>query len=88
MFKNKHKSRFKTTYKNIVWSQTCHWNIPRFIEDATANIPDSGFKVDGILISGKTDQDHLANLEKVFRVLKEIVAMLKQKFMHVFLPKR
>ena len=59
-----------------------------FIENAAANIPYSGFKVDGILISGKTDHDHLANIEKVFRVLKEIGAMLKQKFMYIFLPKR
>ena len=38
----------------------------RFIENALANIPYTAIKVDDILISGKTDADHLENIENVF----------------------
>ena len=51
----------------------------RFIENALANIPYTAVKVDDILISGKTDTDHLENIEKVFRVLKEIGATVNKK---------
>ena len=51
----------------------------RFIENALANIPYTAVKVDDILISGKTDTDHLENIEKVFRVLKEIGATANKK---------
>ena len=50
-----------------------------FIENALANIPYTAVKADDILISGKTDLDHLENIEKVFRVLKEIGATVKKK---------
>ena len=42
----------------------------RFIENALANIQYAAVKVDDILISGKTNTDHLENIEKVFRILK------------------
>ena len=42
----------------------------RFIENAFANIPYTAVKVDDILISGKTDTDHLENIEKVFKSIK------------------
>ena len=38
----------------------------RFIENALANIPYTAIKADDILISGKTDADHLENIENVF----------------------
>ena len=43
----------------------------RFIENALANIPYTAVKIDDILISSKTNTDHLENIEKVFRVLKQ-----------------
>ena len=51
----------------------------RFIENALANIPYTATKVDDILISGKTDADHLENIENVFRVLKEVGATVNKK---------
>ena len=51
----------------------------RFIENAIANIPYTAVKVDDILLSGKTNTDHLENIEKVFRVLKEIGATVNKK---------
>ena len=42
----------------------------RFIENATANITYTAVKVDDILMSGKTDTDHLENIEKVFKSIK------------------
>ena len=51
----------------------------RFIENAFANIPYTAVKVDDILIGGKTDTDHLENIEKVFTVLKEIGAKVNRK---------
>ena len=38
----------------------------RFIENTLANIPYTAIKADDILISGKTDADHLENIENVF----------------------
>ena len=38
----------------------------RFIENALANSPYTVVKVDGILINGKTNTDHLENIEKLF----------------------
>ena len=43
----------------------------RFIENALANIPYTAVNIDDILISHKTNTDHLENIEKVFRVLKK-----------------
>ena len=51
----------------------------RFIENALVNIPYTAVKVGGILISGKTNTNHLENIEKVFRVLKEIGATVNKK---------
>ena len=51
----------------------------RFIENALANIPYTAVKADDILISGKIDTDQLENIEKVFRVLKEIGATVNKK---------
>ena len=49
------------------------------IENALANNPYTAIKADDVLISGKTDTDHLENIEKVFRVLKEIGATVNKK---------
>ena len=46
---------------------------------ALQNIPYTATKVDDILISGKTDADHLENIENVFRVLKEVGATVNKK---------
>ena len=51
----------------------------RFIENALANIPYTATKVDDILISGKTDADHIENIENVFRVLKEVGTTVNKK---------
>ena len=51
----------------------------RFIENALANIPYTAIKVDDILISGKTDADHIENIENVFRVLKEVGTTVNKK---------
>ena len=51
----------------------------RFFENTLANIPYTAVKVDDILISDKTHTDHLENIEKVFRVLKEIGATINKK---------
>ena len=57
----------------------------RFIENALANIPYTTVKVKDILISGKTNMNLLENVEKVFRVLKEIGATVnKTKCMFFF----
>ena len=50
----------------------------RFIENAFVKIPYTAAKIDDIL-SGKTDMDHLENIEKVFRVLKEIGDAVNKK---------
>ena len=49
------------------------------LENALANNPYTAIKADDVLISGKTDTDHLENIEKVFRVLKEIGATVNKK---------
>ena len=51
----------------------------RFIENALVNILYTAIEVNDILISGKIDTDHLKNIEKVFRVLKEIGATVNKK---------
>ena len=51
----------------------------RFTKYALANIPYTAVKVDDFLISGKTDADHLENIENVFRVLKEVGATVNKK---------
>ena len=51
----------------------------RFIENVLAKIPYTAVKVDDILISGKTDVDHLENIENIFRVLKEVGATVNKK---------
>ena len=51
----------------------------RFIENALANIPYTAIKVDDILISGKTDADHIENIENVLRVLKEVGTTVNKK---------
>lgn len=51
----------------------------RVIENALENIPHTALKVDDILISGLTDTDHLENIKKVFRLLKETGAMVNKK---------
>ena len=42
-------------------------------------IPYTAVKVNDILISGKTDSDNLESIEKLFRVLKGIGAMVNKK---------
>ena len=51
----------------------------RVTENALENIPHTALKVDDILISGLTDTDHLENIKKVFRLLKETGAMVNKK---------
>ena len=51
----------------------------RVIENALENIPHTALKVDDILISGLTVTDHLENIKKVFRLLKETGAMVNKK---------
>ena len=51
----------------------------RFIENALVNTLYTAVKVDDILISDKTDTNHLENIEKVLGVLKEIGATVNKK---------
>ena len=56
----------------------------RFIENALVNTLYTAVKVDDILISDKTDTNHLENIEKVLGVLKEIGATVNKKKCMVF----
>ena len=50
----------------------------RKLENELRNIPMTVVKIDDILVSGKNDDDHLRNLEKVFELLESLGLTLNQ----------
>ena len=50
----------------------------RFIENKLGNIPCTVVKVDDILITGKNDEKHLKNIEKVLETLSEVGATVNK----------
>ena len=67
------------TSKGLNQPMRMPYGVKLKIENALANNPYTAIKADDVLISGKTDTDHLENIEKVFRVLKEIGATVNKK---------
>ena len=50
----------------------------RFIENKLSNIPCTVVKIDDILITGKNDEEHLKNIEKVLGILNEVGATVNK----------
>ena len=50
----------------------------RFIENKLSNIPCTVVKIDDILITGKNDEEHLKNIEKVLEILNELGATVNK----------
>ena len=50
----------------------------RFIKNKLSNIPCTVVKIDDILITGKNDEEHLKNIEKVLEILNEADATVNK----------
>ena len=50
----------------------------RFIKNKLSNIPCTVVKIDDILITGKNDEEHLKNIEKVLEILNELGATVNK----------
>ena len=49
-----------------------------FIENKLSNIPCTVVKIDDILITGKNNEEHLKNIEKVLEILNEVGATVNK----------
>lgn len=61
-----------------------HGDTNGIIENYLVNIPNTAVKIDDNLQSGGFDDEHLENMEKVFKVLKEINLMVNKRKCSVF----
>ena len=50
----------------------------RFIKNKLSNIPCKVVKIDDILITGKNNEEHLKNIEKVLEILNEAGATVNK----------
>ena len=56
-----------------------HGDTNEIIENSLVNISNAAVKIDDILESGGSDNKYLENIEKVFKVIKEINARVNNK---------
>lgn len=58
-----------------------HGDTNEIIENSLVDISNAAVKIDDILESGGSDNKYLENIEKVFKVIKEINARVNNKEM-------
>ena len=78
IFNNQHFQRTKALYENAVGVKPASGIFQRFIENKLTNISCTVVKIDDILITGKNDEEHLKNIEKVLEILNEVGATVNK----------
>ena len=83
--KNTHKGLYKPTCLQF-GVHSASGMFQREIEKRLSHIPHTVCRVDDILITGATDENHLSNLREVLRVLSEAGLRLKKSKCHFLAP--
>ena len=60
----------------------------RLIENRLKNIPKTIVRIDDILVTGETDEEHLENLRKVLNVLSQMGVTVNEKCVFFCSPSR